>query len=67
MPIRRPDARGARIYRSLDWGDLARIVLLDTRYIGRDRQLDYRTTLSPRLAEAGADGTGCRVPPHHIG
>jgi len=57
MPIRRPDQRAARIYRSLDWGDLARIVLLDTRYIGRDRQLDYRNTLLPQLAEAGANGT----------
>lgn len=41
MPIRRPEARGHRIYRSLDWGDLARILLLDTRLIGRDRQPDY--------------------------
>jgi alkaline phosphatase D len=55
MPIRRPEARGARIYRSLDWGDLARILLLDTRYIGRDRQLDYRTELLPRLAQGGAE------------
>jgi len=55
MPIRRPDPRTARLYRSLDWGDLARIMLLDTRFIGRDRQLDYRTALAPRLAEAGAD------------
>lgn len=44
MPIRRPDASGVRVYRSLDWGGLARILLIDTRYIGRDRQLD----LSPR-------------------
>lgn len=55
MPIRRPERRGVRIYRSLDWGDLARIVLLDTRCIGRDQQLDYRTSLLPRLAQGGAD------------
>ncbi len=55
MPIRRPAQRGARIYRTLDWGDLARIVLLDTRHIGRDQQINYRTALQPRLAEAGAD------------
>ena len=55
MPIRRPAQRGARIYRSLDWGDLARIVLLDTRHIGRDEQINYRSALLPRLAEAGAD------------
>jgi alkaline phosphatase D len=55
MPIRRPDPRGLRVYRSLDWGDLARIVLLDTRLIGRDAQIDYRTTLLPRLAQGGVD------------
>ncbi len=54
MPIRRPEPRGVRIYRSLDWGDLARIVLLDTRHIGRDRQLDYRSDLLPQLAQGGA-------------
>ncbi|HEX8902177.1 alkaline phosphatase D family protein [Vitreimonas sp.] len=54
MPIRRPD-NSVRLYRSFDWGDLARIVMLDTRYIGRDRQLDYRTTLGPQLAQGGAD------------
>jgi alkaline phosphatase D len=52
MPIRRPDARGPRLYRSLDWGDLARILLLDTRYIGRDRQLDYRTGLRETTPDA---------------
>ncbi len=55
MPIRRPEQRTARIYRSLDWGDLARVVLLDTRYIGRDRQIDYRNTLLPQLAESRAN------------
>lgn len=55
MPIRRPTERGARIYRTLDWGDLARIVLLDTRHIGRDEQINYRTELMPRLAESGTD------------
>lgn len=39
MPLRRPDPRAPRLYRALDWGDLARIVLLDTRLIGRDRQV----------------------------
>lgn len=54
MPIRRPNRRSAQVYRTLDWGDLARIVLLDTRYIGRDRQLDYRA-LDASLNQAGAD------------
>jgi alkaline phosphatase D len=55
MPIRRPERGAARIYRSLDWGDLARILLLDTRFIGRDRPLDYRAMLLPQLAQGGAD------------
>lgn len=55
MPLRRPNAASVQLYRSLDWGDLARIVLLDTRLIGRDLQLDYRTTLAPQLAQGGAD------------
>lgn len=55
MPLRRPNAASVQLYRSLDWGDLARIILLDTRLIGRDLQLDYRTTLAPQLAQGGAD------------
>ena len=60
MPIRRPDETKARLYRALDWGDLARIVLLDTRYIGRVRQLDYRRGLGLRLLSDGA-GTEAAV------
>jgi alkaline phosphatase D len=50
MPIRRPDPRGLRLYRTLDWGNLARIVLLDARFIGRDQQLT-----TPRQLLDGAD------------
>jgi alkaline phosphatase D len=57
MPIRRPETSGARVYRSLDWGDLARILLIDTRLIGRTRQLDYRRGLGLRLL---SDGAGTR-------
>ncbi|MGE3790796.1 MAG: alkaline phosphatase [Hyphomonadaceae bacterium] len=53
MPIRRPDPNAVRLYRSLDWGDLARILLIDTRYIGRTRQLDYRRALGLRLLSDG--------------
>ncbi len=53
MPIRRPD-NSVRVYRSLDWGDLARILLIDTRLIGRTRQLDYRSALGLRLLSDGA-------------
>ena len=55
MPVRRPEPRGMRVYRSFDWGDLARIVVLDTRFIGRDQELDYEDDLYARMAEAGAD------------
>jgi alkaline phosphatase D len=55
MPIRRPDPRSVRLYRTIDWGDLARIVLLDTRIIGRDKQINYMAELAPQLMAAGAD------------
>lgn len=53
MPIRRPGA--LQLYRHLDWGGLARIVMLDARFIGRDAQLDYRDVLAPGLAQGGAE------------
>lgn len=58
LPIRRQNPTGARIYRHLDWGDLARILLLDTRIAGRSRQLDYQRALSFRLLQ---DGEGARA------
>lgn len=58
MPIRRPDASAARLYRALDWGDLARIILIDTRYIGRTRQLNYQRALGLRLL---SDGPGTQA------
>ncbi len=40
MPLRPPDpARPERIYRTLGWGDLVDLTLLDTRLIGRDEPL----------------------------
>ncbi len=54
MPIRRPAPSGLRLYRHLDWGDLARIILLDARLIGRDQQLDYRAVLTGPAAEGPA-------------
>ncbi|MDQ2819014.1 MAG: alkaline phosphatase D family protein [Pseudomonadota bacterium] len=42
MPIRVPDAaRPDRIYRSFDFGNLLSLHMLDTRVIGRDKQLGY--------------------------
>jgi alkaline phosphatase D len=60
MPIRRPDGSGPRVYRTLEWGDLARIVLLDTRLIGRGRQLSYQRALGVHLLSDSA-GTQAAV------
>lgn len=45
MPTR-ADMR--RPWRSFDFGNLARIIMLDTRLWGRDKQLDYETDFDPR-------------------
>lgn len=60
MPIRRPDQSAIKLYRSLEWGNLARIILVDTRYIGRVRQLGYQRALGLRLLSDGA-GTQAAV------
>jgi alkaline phosphatase D len=43
MPIREMPA--GRIYRRFDFGTLASLIMLDTRMIGRDEQLDYKKDL----------------------
>lgn len=44
LPIReQPSANGSFIYRSFHFGDLADLIMLDTRLHGRSRQLDERT------------------------
>ncbi len=41
MPTRTPNlADTGRLYRAFEFGDLVQLVMLDTRFIGRDRQLD---------------------------
>lgn len=53
MPVR--VSEGRRIYRSLDWGDLAAIALLDTRLAGRDRALSYNAaSIRALMQESGA-------------
>ncbi|MBL8546634.1 MAG: alkaline phosphatase D family protein [Hyphomonadaceae bacterium] len=61
MPIRRPEPNGVRIYRSLEWGDLARIILIDTRLIGRIRQLDYRRNVGALRLIMDGPGTAAAV------
>jgi len=49
MPIRDPAAGGAfeAINRAYQWGDLATIVMLETRLLARTQPLDYATDMSP--------------------
>jgi alkaline phosphatase D len=57
LPIREPlDGDRRRIYRSFDFGDLAQLVMLDTRVIARDEQLAYPDLLAV-YQTAGADGS----------
>jgi alkaline phosphatase D len=48
LPLRplNPDAEG-RIYRSFAFGNLVNLMMLDTRIIGRDRQLSYTDYIDP--------------------
>ncbi|GAB4146358.1 MAG: alkaline phosphatase D family protein [Sphingomonadales bacterium] len=47
LPVRETgDTAAGRIYRQFDLGDLASLIMLDTRLIGRDRQWDYRQDLA---------------------
>lgn len=55
MPTRLPDpARPDRIYRSFDFGDLVSLHMLDTRLIGRERQL----ALTDFFGAGGFDAAG---------
>ena len=55
MPIRLPDAgKPDRIYRSFDFGNLLSLHMLDTRIIGRDKQLGYASYVGAGGAFNGA-------------
>lgn len=55
MPVRLSDpARPDRIYRSFQFGDLASLHMLDTRIIGRDRQLQYANYIGATGFDAAA-------------
>ncbi|WP_340600565.1 alkaline phosphatase D family protein [Acinetobacter sp. HZNU-JH01] len=41
MPIRPVDNQHTKIYRQFDFGGLVNLMMLDTRIIARDKQLDY--------------------------
>ncbi|MEW5837297.1 MAG: alkaline phosphatase D family protein [Pseudomonadota bacterium] len=59
LPIRQPDsANPLRIYRSFDFGNLLSLHMLDTRVIGRDKQLDYADFISPTTGAFDATAFG---------
>jgi alkaline phosphatase D len=43
LPVR--SSKSPVHYRSFQWGNLASLIVMDTRFIGRDKQLSYRTDL----------------------
>lgn len=53
---------GIRLYRTLDWGSVARIILLDTRLIGRiSRVINARSACTCFPNSAGMYNSGGRV------
>jgi alkaline phosphatase D len=52
MPVRTGAITAGGIYRSFMWGDLAGLAMLDTRWFGREHQLDYADFLGP-VADQG--------------
>lgn len=53
LPVRTPDASDLRkIYRSFDFGGLAALHMLETRVIGRDRQIGFGELQNPATAQA---------------
>ena len=59
LPVRMPDASNPlRIYRSFDFGNLFSLHMLDTRLIGRDKQLDYADFINPSTGAFDAAAFG---------
>lgn len=56
MPIRE-DMNGEKgeIYRAFDYGNLARLIMLDTRLSGRDKQLSYNADIEPEIEARNAN------------
>ncbi|MDO5653509.1 MAG: alkaline phosphatase D family protein [Brachymonas sp.] len=52
MPVRLPDAANPlKIYRSFDFGGLLALHMLDTRIIGRDKQISFNELMNPATAQ----------------
>ncbi|EAQ31725.1 alkaline phosphatase D family protein [Idiomarina baltica] len=57
MPIRPPQGDASlQIYRSFELGDLANLIMLDTRIIGRDKQLAYADFTDASTGEFDSQG-----------
>ena len=55
MPIRTPDRRDLRnVYRSFDFGNLLSLHMLETRLVGRDRQIQVAELLNPATSATAA-------------
>lgn len=55
MPTRTPNlADHGRLFRSFDYGNLASLIMLDTRFFGRDRQIDAMALVDDPEALAAA-------------
>jgi alkaline phosphatase D len=62
MPIRPPAGEDSeQIYRSFRFGDLLDLHMLDTRLIGRDRQLDYADYRDPQSGEFDRERFGAEL------
>ncbi len=68
MPIRTHTENGTedreRIYRSFDYGNLANLVMLDTRLVGRDQQIDQVQFLLANHDETAFIDNGTPVNPY---
>ncbi len=54
LPVRPPEAELAITYRRFEWGGLLDLLMLDTRVIGRDKQLEYADFTNGGLIDVGA-------------
>ena len=59
IPMRKPDPQDTlRIYRTLEWGDLMDIIMIDTRIIGRDSQVTGNAIDDPNRYMLGPQQLG---------
>jgi alkaline phosphatase D len=56
-PTRASAVSGGLIHRSLPWGNLADLIVLDSRMVGRTNQMDWRPLLLPAVDRSQAEFT----------